>query len=114
MNLYFYAALPEIRRVTDKDREELCRLSWNPQELIQLKLMSRHQLLGLMMFCGIHVVNDIPVLACEDDELRTAYLIWRGALSKEKRWRVLEKANQLKKVTEMTYEGLIWWMENLW
>lgn len=113
MTLFFYATLPEIKRITEEDREVFRSLSWNPQELIDLKLMERHQLLGLMMFCDIRTFNEMPIIACEDDELRTAYLIWRGALSKERRAEIFKTAEKLKKLTNATYDGLIWWLENM-
>lgn len=111
MKLIYYATLPLVRRVTEKDRQVFHRLSWNAFELIELKLMNQEELRGLMMFCDIRAFNGIPVLACTDDELRLAYVAWRSILSKECRAVVLNKTIKSQALFEKFTKGMLWWLE---
>jgi hypothetical protein len=86
-----------VRPITEKDREPLRKLSFEPYELIELKNMNTKDLRGLMCFCGIRVYEDMPVIACEDDELRMAYLVWRSYYSREKRVELNKKLAKVQK-----------------
>ena len=108
MNLGYYAALPQIRRIEAKDVAELQTLEWDPDELLQLRVMNREELMGLMAFCGIRTYNDMPVIACEDDELRMAYFLWRGYYSLQKRqaiWPIAQRwKNKLSRLYDLTMQ----------
>ncbi len=93
MDLFFYAKLPSLRRVTSKDYKAFQTMFFEPTELTQLKLMNREELLGLMAFAGIRVMNEIPIIACSEDQMRLAFCVWRGNHSKQmkekmKKWKV--------------------------
>jgi hypothetical protein len=113
MNLFYYAQLPEVRRVTADDHKIFRQMAWNPQELIQLKLMKHRELMGLMMFCGIRVYNEMPVIACEDNELRMAYLVWRGAMSTIKRNEIVRLLERLKRNANRAHEGILFWLQEM-
>jgi hypothetical protein len=110
MTLIYYATLPAIRRVTPEDQASFHRMTWDPFELIELKQMNREDLLGLMVFCDIRLFNEMPVIACEDDELRMAYLAWRSILSRECRTLIAGRAGRVSKLFQNVTEGLKWWM----
>ena len=63
--------------ITDKDHKPFKTLGFDPDELLQLKDMDTKELQGLMIFCGIRVLNDVPIIVMDDEEMRTAYLAWR-------------------------------------
>jgi hypothetical protein len=113
MTLNYYATLPAIRRVTREDRTGFHRMTWDPYELIELKQMDREDLIGLMVFCDIRAFNEVPVIACQDDELRLAYLAWRSMLSKECRMMVSGRAGQIEEFFKSVLEGIKWWTEEM-
>lgn len=110
MALIYYATLPAIRRVTPEDHANFHRMTWDPFELIELKQMHREDLLGLMVFCDIRAFNAMPVIACEDDELRLAYLAWRSILSKECRTLIASRVGRASRIIQSVTGGLKWWM----
>ena len=113
MKLLYYARLPLIRRVDEQDRRSFYNMAWDPFELIELKQMSRKDLKGLMAFCDITLFNDIPIIACEDDEMRVAYIAWRSRHSRECRLAIAKKANKAASFFYEIKEGLIWWLRGM-
>jgi hypothetical protein len=85
MDLNYYIHLAEVRRVREKDRKEFETLEFDPDELLQLKMMDRKELLMLMWFCGIRAYNRVPIIVLEDNDMRLAYVIWRSERMKKKK-----------------------------
>jgi hypothetical protein len=100
-SLFDYIALASVRPITEKDRKPLQRFSFDPQELKELKEMKTNELRGLMCFCGIRTFEELPVIACDDDELRMAYIVWRSYYSKEKRLVLNKKVNRFEKYMDL-------------
>lgn len=107
LDLNVYAKLPEKRMVTEKDWEEFETVGFDPEELLQLKEMNRKELIGLMVFCGIRVFNEVPLIVLEEDEMRMAYLVWRADKMTRKKSKVAKRMergiqwlNTFKKVAE--------------
>lgn len=100
VNLKRFAGLHKKKTVTDEDREDFKTIGFDPNELLQLKEMNHKELTGLMIFCGIHVFNGVPLLVLEEDEMRMAYLIWRA-----------EQINQRKLELAPKWERGIRWLQ---
>ena len=64
------------------------------EEIRQLKLMGEKELKRLMLFCGIAVHDDMPVIAMTENEMRTAYLAWRYIKVKQYYAEVAPKAER--------------------
>lgn len=97
----YYSLLGKTRVVTAKDLENFKVITFNKSELMELKMMTRPDLLALMKALGIRTYHDLPIIACEDDELRSAYLVFRSGYAKEarKKW-----ANLWSNVAEGAFE----------
>lgn len=87
-----------------KNHNQFRTAGFDPEELLQLKDMNNKELTGLMIYCGIHVYNGVPLIVMKDDEMRMAYLIWRGQ-------RVDEKKNELQTVLERRLKWLRYGLE---
>jgi hypothetical protein len=85
MDLKYYTHLTEVRRVTEKDRKEFETLEFDPDELLQVKMMERKELMQLMWFCGIRAFNEMPLVILEDNDMRMAYVVWRAERIKKKK-----------------------------
>jgi hypothetical protein len=109
MHLIYYATLPVIRRVTEEDRTSFHRMTWDPFELIELRQMRYTDLMGLMVFCDIRVFNDMPIIACTEDEMRLAYIAWRSVLSKACRVAITRKAERATGLFQKIMQGIQWW-----
>lgn len=108
-DLSYYAYLPRVRPIKNEDYEPFNDVAFDLSELIQLKEMNTAELRGLMMFCDIRVYNDLPVIACTDDEMRLAYLSWRAFKSADNRILLQRKLSRLKKRLFKTYDGVVDW-----
>jgi hypothetical protein len=75
----------EVGRATEKDRESFETMDFEPDELLQIKMMNRKELLKLMWFCGIRAFNDVPIIVLPDNDMRMAYVVWRAERIKKKR-----------------------------
>ena len=75
----YYAKLCRYKNVTPTDLKAFDTITFNPHELIELKALKRDDLLGLMLTLGIREFQGLPVIACSNDELRSAYLVFRGS-----------------------------------
>ena len=78
---------------------ELESVEFNPKELLELKEMDERELRKLMMLCGIRVHNGMPVVAMNEEEMRTAYLAWKFTKIQEHYRTIQTKAER----------GLNWW-----
>lgn len=85
MDLHLYIRMVEVRRVTEKDRKSFETMDFDPEELLQIKMMNRKDLLKLMWFCGIRAFNDVPIIVLEENDMRMAYVVWRAERIKKKR-----------------------------
>lgn len=94
MDLKLYIRMVEVRRVTEKDRKDFETMTFEPDELLQIKKMSRKELLKLMWFCGIRAFNDVPIIVLEDNDMRMAYTIWRAERIKKKRDEIRPKVER--------------------
>jgi len=74
-----------------KNHKQFETIGFDPEELIQLKEMDHRELTGLMIYCGIHVYNGVPLLVLKDDEMRMAYLVWRASCIDVKKVEVTKK-----------------------
>jgi hypothetical protein len=83
--LSYYVQLTKTRIVNEKDRQALIDTTFRKTELIEVQAMTRNELMLLMAFCDIRIFNDQPVISLTDNELRMAYIVWRGTFVKEKR-----------------------------
>ena len=81
-----------------KERNEFKTIKFNPEELIQLRDMNKKELTGLMVFCGIRVFNDVPLVVMEEEEMRTAYLGWR----------LLQTENLQEEISPEQKRGIKW------
>lgn len=72
---YANCALEDAR--CQKDYTRFQTLDFDPDELLQLKEMNKKELTGLMIYCGIHVLNGVPLLVMEENEMRMGYLAFR-------------------------------------
>lgn len=89
------------KRIMSKDDWlSMSSSEFRSSELIELKMMNRQELLQLMWTMGIRMYNDLPVIACDDDELRSAYLVVR--LERMKRTR-LSLAKQFGRIQHMLF-----------
>lgn len=71
-------AMVRKNKVKKEQQLEFQKRRFDPFELLKLKRLNREELLSLMVFCEIRVMNETPVVAMTDDELRMAYLLWRA------------------------------------
>lgn len=85
MDLNLYIHLTEIRRITEKDRREFETLEFEPDELLQVKMLEKKELMQLMWFCGIRAFNGMPLVVLEDNDMRMAYVVWRSERIKKKK-----------------------------
>jgi hypothetical protein len=85
MDLFFYSTVYESRRVKCEDHEKFDQISFDLSEISQLSIMNKEELLGLMAFCKIRRFNDVPIIACNEDEMRLAYCVWRGDRSRRQK-----------------------------
>lgn len=109
LNLKHYANQARNRIITDMDREVFKTIGFDPEELQQLKDMSEKELKLLMLFCGIRVYNEMPLVALEEDEMRMAYVIWRSEKVKEKKREVSEKMERgMKWANHLLRAAKIW------
>lgn len=99
LNLKMYAKLVEARTITDKDREIFKTVGFDPEELWQVKEMNEDELKLLMLFCGIRVYEDTPVIVMNEDEMRMAYVLWRADMVKEKKREVSKQMERGMKWT---------------
>ena len=107
MNLKEYADKGFTHYRIVMDYKEFKTIGFDPDELLQLKNMSTKELIGLMLYCGIHVFNGVPLLVMSDDEMRTAYLGWRTLKIQERKnelrpkfWRIFKWMNKAYRVME--------------
>lgn len=98
IDLKRYAAIGWSKHTQPMNIEAFKTLNFDPQEVMQLKEMDRKELMGLMLFCGVHVFNEVPLVVMEEDEMRMAYLGWRLL-------RIREKENEVKPKME---RGIKW------
>lgn len=106
-HLTYYSRMASQKIFAPGTSDELKKLEWDPNELLELKVMSRRDLLGLMMFCDIRVYEDTPVISCTEDEMRMAYLSWRCFYSAAERIKYKRKFRIYKKVMKETSKHLI-------
>ena len=90
--------LAQKRIITDKDHKPFKTVGFDPDELLQLKVMTTKELQGLMIFCGVEVLNGVPFVVMDDEEMRTAYLAWRYS-------KIQERKNELRPFAE---RGIKW------
>lgn len=81
--------MARVKKITEVDRKEFETLEFDPDELVQLKEMSRGNLKELMIFCGIRVFNGVPFVVMEPDEMRMAYLVWRAERINKRKERIM-------------------------
>ena len=106
-HLTYYARMAS-QKIFDPDiSEELKTVEWDPNELLELSVMERKDLLGLMMVCDIRVYEGTPVLTCTEDELRMAYLSWRCFYSVSERIKHKRKFKRYKKIMNEASKHLI-------
>lgn len=99
--LDYYAHIARKRTVTSLDVERLMNYEISDRELNELRILPRVDLLSLMKFCDIRTYEDTPVIACTEDELRLAYIIWRSQGIKKRKKKIVQLNRQLKKVQRM-------------
>jgi hypothetical protein len=85
LNLKHAASIPKRRKVTQQDRDVFKTIEFDPNELLELRDMEYKELLLLMLFCGVRVFNEIPLIAMTEDEMRMAYILWRAHKIGEKK-----------------------------
>lgn len=83
--LSYYVYLAKKRPIKPIDVERLTRKEISESEMLELRSMEGTDLLALMKFCGIRVYEGTPVIACTDDELKVAYVLWRSNGIKERK-----------------------------
>ena len=83
MDLFQYVQKGQKADFSEKDYEAFKTEKMSVEELRDLKMMGEMELRKLMMFCGIMVHDEMPVIAMTEDEMRTAYLAWRYIKVKE-------------------------------
>lgn len=88
-------------QVTPTLQDEMQKKVFHPLELLELNDMNRNELKYLMMFCDIRVVDGLPVVAMEDDELRMAYLIWRSLGQEERKAKRKNTRRKIRKVARV-------------
>ena len=91
MNLKEYSVKGLSNPYFVMDYSEFKTIGFDPEELLQLKVMDRKELIGLLLYCGIHVFNGVPLIVMTDNEMRTAYLGWRAVKIQEKKEEVEPK-----------------------
>ncbi|PGQ88211.1 hypothetical protein [Priestia megaterium] len=77
-----------------KNYKQFETIGFDPEELIQLKEMNHRELTGLMIYCGIHVYNGVPLVVLKEDEMRMAYLVWRASRVEVKGAEVTQKVER--------------------
>lgn len=85
--------------VTPERQAAMQKRRFNPMELVELKALSRRDLLALMVFCDIRLFDDTPVAAMTDDELRKAYVVWRGLGQRERNMKKRTLKRHIKNTT---------------
>ena len=113
MTLRRFAKLPLFRPVLERDTEELRQLPWTPDELKELREVDRERLLGLMVVTGIRIFNELPVIACDDEELRMAFFVWRLAQHVEERRKATKKLRGFFKRLQFLEDGVETWLDHI-
>lgn len=109
IDLQYYAYLPTVRNITKNDYKDFEDVALNPSELLDLKEMNQSELRGLMMFCGVRVFNDTPIVACTKEEMRMAYITWRSNKVAESRVHCFdETASWAKKILKLHRQTVNW------
>lgn len=113
LDLKAYAKQASERIITDQEREVFKTVGFDPEELWQLKEMNEKELRLLMVFCGIRVFNEVPLLVLEEDEMRMAYIIWRSDRVKEKKREIARKVERGIKWTEHLLNAAQIWSRSI-
>lgn len=82
-------------------------MAFDPRELKELKAMNRVELLILMKTLGIRVVEKVPVIACTDDELRSAYVIYRTDMISRKKEKWVPLLKQIDQLVRTVYDAIV-------
>lgn len=75
----------KLNKHTRLDQKILKELPVSPYEIMQVHHLNQKDLRLLMFFCDIRVVQDIPIIAATDNEMRMAYILWRSGGIQEKK-----------------------------
>lgn len=76
--LKYYVYLATNGKNTEVEIDRIQRKEIYKSEIKELNELERDELLALMKFCEIRVYEDLPVIACTNDELKMAYIYWRS------------------------------------
>lgn len=83
--LDYYVHLSRKGKDFQKEVENLNKRELNERELHELNEMNKQDLLELMNFIGLKVYEGTPVIACEEAELKLAYMVWRSEAISERK-----------------------------
>lgn len=84
-----------------ENQQTLRDMPLDPLDFEELRDFNRQELEALMDICCIKVYNELPVVALTDNEMRMAYMAWKGHHYEHamKDWRSL--ARRLSKVLDV-------------
>lgn len=86
-----YATIPKTRKFLPSERHVFKTIEFEPDELLQVNEMTKDELIGLCLFCGIRVYNGMPLSVLEEDEMKMAYVVWRAHMISEAKQELMPK-----------------------